>query len=451
MRLARNRARLVLAAIAVASLAAASPLTAQVWTPLGPVTAEITGLAAHPTTGGRLLAATGGTLYLSDDEGASWTPVLTGSIRDVAVSPADPSVAYAIAERSDVFRSEDGGLTWEPSLDLGPDHILFRLWADPVDPDVAYFTALFSILFTEDPSYIFRTGDRGLTWDVAWSGALVTPFDLAFGSGLEPVYLADLTPEILLRSEDRGLSWTFFEPIGLDGAQLGEIESDPATAGRFLASSFDGELFESLDAGDTWHPYGAGLPTGEVLRLLFDRSRPGTVYAIASGLGGFRSADGGATWTPIGTGIPADRPAGVIDPSLTGDPERLYIGSVRGVLATDAAAGAPCQPGPTTLCLRGGRFAARVAWEDFQGGSGDGQALPLTSDTGAFWFFDDQNLELFVKVLDGTPVNGFYWVFYGSLSNVGFTLTVTDTLTGEPRVYENPSRTFASHGDTTAF
>ena len=56
-----------------------------------------------------------------------------------------------------------------------------------------------------------------------------------------------------------------------------------------------------------------------------------------------------------------------------------------------------------------------------------------------------------VKVLDARAVNGHWWVFYGSLSNVPFTLTVTDTATGTPRVYRNPPRTFASRGDTAAF
>ena len=40
---------------------------------------------------------------------------------------------------------------------------------------------------------------------------------------------------------------------------------------------------------------------------------------------------------------------------------------------------------------------------------------------------------------------------HGSLSNIPFTLTVTDTATGTPRVYRNPPRTFASRGDPAAF
>ena len=60
-------------------------------------------------------------------------------------------------------------------------------------------------------------------------------------------------------------------------------------------------------------------------------------------------------------------------------------------------------------------------------------------------------MELTVKVLDGRPLNDRFWVFYGSLTNVEFTLEVTDTETGRQRVYRNPSGHFASAGDTDAF
>ena len=117
----------------------------------------------------------------------------------------------------------------------------------------------------------------------------------------------------------------------------------------------------------------------------------------------------------------------------------------------DPAAAAPCQAGPRTLCLNGNRFAVAVAWQDFQGNTGPGTAVPLTADTGTFWFFDAANVELVVKILDGRPLNGRFWLFYGALSNVEYTLTVTDTETGTIRTYRNPSGRFASVADTGAF
>ncbi|HXT51901.1 MAG TPA: ELWxxDGT repeat protein [Thermoanaerobaculia bacterium] len=116
-----------------------------------------------------------------------------------------------------------------------------------------------------------------------------------------------------------------------------------------------------------------------------------------------------------------------------------------------AAKAGLCVPAPTRLCLRDGRFAVEATWKDFAGHSGVGTAVPLTGDTGWFWFFGPTNVEVILKVLDGTPVNGKHWVFYGALSNVEYTLRVTDTTTGAVRTYTNPSGNLASVADTAAF
>ncbi len=110
-----------------------------------------------------------------------------------------------------------------------------------------------------------------------------------------------------------------------------------------------------------------------------------------------------------------------------------------------------CAPSSTRLCLSGGRFAVEATWRDFAGNQGQANTSPLTADTGTFWFFDAANVELVTKVVDGRPLNGHFWFFYGALSNVEYTLSVTDTETGEVRSYTNPLRTFGSRGDTEAF
>ena len=113
--------------------------------------------------------------------------------------------------------------------------------------------------------------------------------------------------------------------------------------------------------------------------------------------------------------------------------------------------GPACQPSPTTLCLNGGRFKVEVSWRDFSGNTGAGQAVALTGDTGTFWFFNPENVEVVLKVLDGVGVNGHHWVFYGALSSVEYALTVTDTQTGLARRYFNPPGLLASVGDTQGF
>lgn len=108
--------------------------------------------------------------------------------------------------------------------------------------------------------------------------------------------------------------------------------------------------------------------------------------------------------------------------------------------------------GPRSVLLSDGRFRVEVEWQaPRQGTEGHGRAHPDSADTGSFWFFDPDNLELTVKVLDGRPVNGRFWFFYGALTNVGYRITVTDQLTGRERTYDNPPGRFGSFADTAAF
>lgn len=110
-----------------------------------------------------------------------------------------------------------------------------------------------------------------------------------------------------------------------------------------------------------------------------------------------------------------------------------------------------CRADSTTLCLNNSRFAVAVSWRDFNGKTGSGNAVSMTGDTGHFWFFDRSNVELVVKVLDGRGLNNRFWVFYGSLSNVEYTLTIRDVETGTVKTYVNRLGSFGSVGDTNAF
>jgi ELWxxDGT repeat protein len=110
-----------------------------------------------------------------------------------------------------------------------------------------------------------------------------------------------------------------------------------------------------------------------------------------------------------------------------------------------------CFPSATRVCLLGGRFALEGQWMDFEGASGVAYAESLTPDTGYLWFFDPDIVEIVAKLVDGSGYNNYFWVYYGSLSNIEFTLYVTDTVTGETRPYFNPLGSFGSFGDIEAF
>jgi hypothetical protein len=105
------------------------------------------------------------------------------------------------------------------------------------------------------------------------------------------------------------------------------------------------------------------------------------------------------------------------------------------------------QPG---LCL-GDRFEVVVEWSDpYNGGTGVAEGTELTEDSGTLWFFHPDNAEIALKVLDGRPVNGRYWIFGGSLTSVEYTVTVTDSLTGERWSHHKAPFGFASFADTVA-
>jgi hypothetical protein len=109
------------------------------------------------------------------------------------------------------------------------------------------------------------------------------------------------------------------------------------------------------------------------------------------------------------------------------------------------------EPDPSLLLLHDGRFRVRGTWRDPQGTSGVAKPGTLTNETGYLWFFQPDNVEAVVKVLDGCAVNGRYWVFAAGLTNVETHLTVEDTETGETWTHTNPLQTpFAPVQDTDA-
>jgi hypothetical protein len=90
----------------------------------------------------------------------------------------------------------------------------------------------------------------------------------------------------------------------------------------------------------------------------------------------------------------------------------------------------PPPPAGEPLVLQEGRFTIEVAWATATD-SGGGHPVALTGESGWFWFFGEDNVELLVKVLDGClePQHS-YWVFMAGLTDVGVVVRVTDTVAG---------------------
>jgi len=197
---------------------------------------------------------------------------------------------------------------------------------------------------------------------------------------------------------------------------------------------------------------GAGEATIEVIRRNGVTGPVSVDYQATAG-----TATAGADFTPVsgtltfadGDGGPRSFTIPLLDDDEEEDPETVELrlmDPTGGAGLVDPRTAVltvgddePCTPDLRTLCLNDERFRLRVSWRDFEDGTGEGTALPFgTDDSGLFWFFDDDNWEMLVKVIDGCGFNGHYWLFSAATTNVEYTLTVTDTLTGEVATYTNP-------------
>ncbi|HXO39879.1 MAG TPA: FG-GAP repeat protein [Thermoanaerobaculia bacterium] len=152
--------------------------------------------------------------------------------------------------------------------------------------------------------------------------------------------------------------------------------------------------------------------------------------------------------------------------AVSDDGSTLVAGAIGAIVSGNFDQGAAyvfanprCRASDTTLCLddqpgdQRWRIDAKFATGTI---SGAGHAVELASlgvsHGGLFWFFDGTNPEVLLKVLDGCAVNQHFWVFSSATTNVGFTVTVTDTRGGRAQVYTNQNGTAATPiQDTSAF
>ncbi len=134
-----------------------------------------------------------------------------------------------------------------------------------------------------------------------------------------------------------------------------------------------------------------------------------------------------------------------------GQAQGFPLGTAAVAVADDD--GSPgCAVADRHLCLLGGRFKVEVEWRNQRNGQrGFGHALLGSDQSGYFWFDNADSIELVVKALDGRPITGAHWLFYGALSDVEYWVTVTDTATGSVKLYRNAPGNICGVGDTAAF
>lgn len=109
------------------------------------------------------------------------------------------------------------------------------------------------------------------------------------------------------------------------------------------------------------------------------------------------------------------------------------------------------------LLLLGGRFRATVEWENHHVPEGTprpvgvGKSVTGTDGSGYFSFFEPSSLDLVIKMIDARSFDGHFWVFYGGLSDVRYTLHIEDLETGQTWEAINPAGSICGGSDTAAF
>ncbi|MDA8021021.1 MAG: hypothetical protein MPN21_26585, partial [Thermoanaerobaculia bacterium] len=291
-----------------------------------------------------------------------------------------------------VFKSLDGGESWT-ATDAGPTSV------QELELSRQGLVTLYAASRRSGIASVHKTSDGGATWTATGPAAAFGLESLAIDPTNSSTLYVGSSIGRVFRSSDGGETWSRRDD-GLEGAEI--VYALAATPTKVLAGTLNG-LFETIDGGASWN-----LVTRRFIAqtLAVDPVSPDAMYAGTFFQGVQRSLDGGATWSEFNTGLTHQRIEKLaIDSSSS---RRIYAATPgSGVFFRDT--NPSCTDDPTVLCLHDERFHVTVDWKT-EALHGPARTVPFgTSDSGLFYFFDDQNWELLVKVLDGCGFNHRYW------------------------------------------
>jgi photosystem II stability/assembly factor-like uncharacterized protein len=276
--------------------------------------------------------------FRSVDRGETWTAVEPGPLLSnhrlpprVVIDPLDAAAVYIQTDDGQILRSSDGGQTWETAGSSGPP---LALAISPQHPAVLWAAS------QQGAGGLLRSLDRGDTWTVM-SGPASAGFYLAFDippSAPSTVYAAGTLDfkARFVRTTDGGATWTFIQD-GLPTA-VAVVAADPLAPSTVWTVS-GGEVYKSTDSGDHWAPVSSAFHNRIVKSLAASTS--GSLYAAVDQDNVYESTDGGQTWTPFTAG-----PSLYTLNTLTLDPKdpcRIYVATFnRGLLAFTKSGTADC-------------------------------------------------------------------------------------------------------------
>ena len=324
-----------LAATVALVLCGALPVCAQTWRPMGPPGGDVRSLGADPDDSRRLYLGTAdGHIFGSVDAGEHWQILgragsrLDAVVTAILVDPRNSRTLYAATWTQDsassggVFRSTDGGRTWQATGLAG--QAVRALAQAASDPDVLVAGTL---------DGVYRSRDAGKTWE------RISPEGHEEIRNLDSVAIDPRNPDIIYvgtfhlpwKTVDGGRRWLPIHAGMIDDSDVMSILIDRLSPHRIYASACSG-IYRSENAGMLWKKI-QGIPFSarrtQVIRQ--DPKHPATVYAgTTEGL--WKTTNAGASWqrvTPTdwvinALAIPAEMP------------NRVVIGTEKlGVLVSD--------------------------------------------------------------------------------------------------------------------
>ncbi|MBN2026110.1 MAG: IPT/TIG domain-containing protein [Actinobacteria bacterium] len=297
-----------------------------------------------------------GELHVSVDGGTSWSN-LGGSFFDIAQSDQDASLLYAVDSENILQKSEDGGLTWQPTsvnaAVASPPSGFYQRSAKVIvcpSDDQCVYTSYEWDYFVPEPDWdwltygmIVKTEDGGATSEVVYEGRAnlwlaVSPDDS------DMVYASSPNGKCL-RTADGGDTWIAID-TGYPAEASGPVVIDPLDADTvylftcsdlffpFGNPDWESYLLKSTDGGGSWFEIETGLPSSSFeFGLWVDPNNPNNLYAqeIISGL--YKTSDEGMNWSSACEGI------NISVNLITCDPQSSEVFSACGDIALDATIG----------------------------------------------------------------------------------------------------------------
>ena len=249
----------------------------------------------------------------------------------IAVSEADPNIVYVgmgetpvrgnVSHGDGVYKSTDAGKTWK-HVGLEDTRQISKIRIDPRNPDLVYVAALGHIFGPNDQRGIFRSKDGGKTWErILFRNEKAGAIDLVLDPTNASVLYAAFWEVIrrpwtfesggagsgIFKSTDKGDTWTeITRNEGLPKGIVGKIglAVSPASPDRIwaLVEAEDGGVFRSDDGGKKWSKVNDERKLRQrawyYSNIYADPLNAETVYVLNTGF--YRSNDGGKSFNPIG-------------------------------------------------------------------------------------------------------------------------------------------------------